>query len=118
MIHELARAHRPDDASVRPGVEVEGPVPRRLLHQLVRYCDGDVEVRELPVLGLAVHKTVDVRMIVEEHAHERSAAFSALNDDGPHGVPGLHEGDGARRLAARSPSDLGAELSLDRKSVV
>ena len=49
-------------------------------------------------------------MIVEEHAHERSAAFSALNDDGPHGVPGLHEGDGARRLAARPPSDLGAEL--------
>ena len=79
--HEIEDLPRPDGLHHLPRVrrhQVVGLVVAHGLHEGVGNADGNVEVRDLVLVGLARDEVADIGMIDAQHGHVRPAPCAAL----------------------------------------
>ena len=83
---------------------VEDQIPRRIGldggHEGVGDEDGQVEVAQARCIGLHTDEGLDVRVIAAQGRHHGAAASAGGHDGAAHGVPHVHETDGARCVRA------------------
>ena len=97
-VPERARRHRAVDLAV------EDEVPRLVVahgaNEGVRHQHRQVEVAQAGRIGLGVDEGLDVGMVAAQRRHHGAAPRARRHDGAAHGVPHVHEADGARGVRA------------------